>query len=66
MDSSDKEEPERPIWPHRRPHMEYDDGDYEQNEVVELEQPTRRKRALRRPNPIIDAEIGVDKDASGN
>ena len=32
VDSSDKDEPERPVWPPRRPHLEFDDGDYEQEE----------------------------------
>ena len=32
VDSSDEDEPERPVWPPRRPHLEFDDGDYEQEE----------------------------------
>ena len=32
VDSSDKDEPELPVWPPRRPHLEFDDGDYEQEE----------------------------------
>ena len=35
VDTSDKEEPERPVWPLRRPHLEFDDGDYEQEEDTE-------------------------------
>ena len=30
VNSSDEEEPERPVWPHRRLHLEVDNGDYEQ------------------------------------
>ena len=30
VDSSDEDEPERPMWLLRRPHLEFDDGDYEQ------------------------------------
>ena len=28
VDSSDEDEPERPLWPPRRPHVEFDVGDY--------------------------------------
>ena len=45
--------------------MAFDDGDYEQNDDVEPEPPRRRKRARSRTNPFIDAETGVDGDASG-
>ena len=38
VDSSDEEEHERPVWPPRRPHLEFDDGDYEQEEDTELSQ----------------------------
>ena len=60
VDSSDEEEPERPVWPPRRPHWESDDGDYEQEEDTEQEPPRRRKKARRRVNVFIDAEPGVD------
>ena len=43
--------------------MEFDDGDYEQ-EDAEQEPPRRRKKARRRANPFIEA--GVDKDASSD
>ena len=66
VDSSDEEELERPVWPPRRPHLEFDDGDYEQEEDTLPEPARRRKRARRRPNPFIDAEAGVDVDASGD
>ena len=45
--------------------MEFDDGDYEQ-EDAEMDQPRRRKKARRRANPFIDAEAGVDWDASSD
>ena len=66
MDSSDEDEPERPVWPPRRPHLEFDDGDYEQEEDTEPEPLRRRKNARRRVNPFIDAEAGMDGDASND
>ena len=67
MISSDKEEPERPVWlPIRRSHLEFDKGDYEQDEDVEPEPPRRRKKVRRRTNPFIDAEAGVDGAASAD
>ena len=39
VDSSDEDEFERPLWPPRRPHLEFDDGDYEQEEDTEPEPP---------------------------
>ena len=30
VDSFDEDEPERPVWPPRCPHLDFDDGDYEQ------------------------------------
>ena len=65
VDSSDEEELERPVWPPRRPRLELEEADYEQ-EDNEPEPPRRRKRARRRMNPFIDAEAGVDGDASGD
>ena len=53
------------MWPLRRPLMEFADGDYEQ-EDAEIKQPRRRKKARRRANPFIDAEAGVDGDASSD
>ena len=44
VDSSDEDEPERPLWPPRRPHLEFDDGDYEQEEDTEPEPRRRRKK----------------------
>ena len=52
------------MWPPRRPHLEFDDGDYEQEEDTEPEPLRRRKKVRRRVNPFIDAEAGVDGDAS--
>ena len=66
VNSSDKEEPERPVWPHRRPQMQFDDGDYEQPEDVWPEPPRRRKRARHSAIFFIDAQAGVEKDANGN
>ena len=66
VDSSDKEEPARPVWPPRRPHLEFDDGDYEQEEDTEQKPPRRRKNAQRRVNPFFDAEAGVEGDASND
>ena len=66
VDSSYEEEPERPVWPYCRPHMEFDHGDYEQDVNLKPDPPRRRKRARRHANPFIDAEAGVDGDASGD
>ena len=65
VDSFDEEQPERPVWPPRRPRLEFVVGDYEQEEEIEPEPPRRRKRARRRANPFIDSEAGVDGEASG-
>ena len=54
------------MWPPRRPHLEFDDGDYEQKVDTEQEPPRRRKKARLRVNPFIDAEAGVDGDASND
>ena len=66
VDLSDKDKPERPVWQFCRPHLEFDDGDYEQEEDTEPELPRRRKTARRRLNSFIEAEAGVDGDASNN
>ena len=66
VDSSDEEEPEPPVWPPSRPRLEFDVGDYEQEEDIEPEPPRRRKRARRRANPFIDFEAGVDGEATGD
>ena len=42
------------------------DGDYEQEENTEFQPVRRQKRALRLPNPFIDAETGVEGDASSD
>ena len=65
MVSSDEEEPERAVWPPRRPRLELEEADYEQ-EDSEPKPPRRRKKARRRVNPFIDAEAGVDGDASND
>ena len=66
VNSSDEDEPERPVWPPRRPQMEFDDGDYEKEEGTKPQPVRCRKSARRRTNPFIDAEAGVDGDASGD
>ena len=66
VDSSDEQEPERPVWPPRRPRLEFDVGDYEQEDDIEPEPPRRRKRARRRANLFIDSVAGVDGEASGD
>ena len=64
--SSNEEEPERPVWPPRRPRLEFDVDDYEQEVDIEPKPPRRRKRAKRRANLFIDSEAGVDGEASGD
>ena len=67
VDSINEDEPERPVWPPRRPHLEFDDGDYEQEEDTTEPQSERRRKNVRcRANPFIDAEAGVEEDASGD
>ena len=60
--SSDEDEPERPVWPPRRPHLESNVED----DAAEPEPPQRRKKARRRENSFIDSEATVDGDASEN
>ena len=52
------------MWPLRRSHLEFDDGDYEQKEDTEPQPVIRRKNARRSANPFIDTEAGVDGYAS--
>ena len=66
VDFSADEKPEPPVWPPRRPRLEFDVGDYEQEEDIEPEKPRRRKRARRRANPFIDSDAGEDGEASGD
>ena len=54
------------MWPPRRPHLELDDSDYEQESDSELAPPRRRKKARRRSNPFIDAKACVDGDTSSH
>ena len=35
VDSSDEDEPQRPVCPFCRPHLQFDDGDYEHEEDIE-------------------------------
>ena len=53
IDSSDEFEPDRPVLPPRRPHIEFDDGDYKQVEDTEPEPSRRRKRLKFSANPFI-------------
>ena len=55
VDSSDKDKPERPELPPRRPHLKFDDDAYEQNEDAESALLRYNKKARRRVNPFIDA-----------
>ena len=66
MDSFDEEEPERPVWPPSRPHMKFDDVNYDQEEDTQPQPVKRRKNARRRANPFIDTEAGVNGNASGD
>ena len=66
VDSSDEDELERPVWPPRRSHLEFDDGDYEQEEDTEPQPVRRRKNERRRANPLIDTEARVDVKESGD
>ena len=54
------------MWSPRRPHLERENGDYEQESDAEPEPPRRRKNARRCNIPFIDAEVNVDGVASGN
>ena len=66
VDISDEDEPERPVWPPRRLHLKFDDGDHEQEKDTEPEPPKRKNKARCRVNPFIDAEAWVDGDASND
>ena len=66
VDSSDEEDLERPVWPPRRPRLELEEADYEQDENAEPEPPRRQKKARRHVNLFIDAEAGVDGDVSND
>ena len=52
--------------PPRRPHRDFDERDYEQDEDVEIDQLRGWMRARRRANPFINADAGVDGDTSGD
>ena len=66
VESFDEDEPDRPVWPPRRPHLEFKGGDYEQEDDTEPQPVRRRKNARRRANPFIDTEAGVDGNGSGD
>ena len=63
LDSSDVDEPVRPLWPQRRPHLEFDDCDHEQEYDTKPVSPRTRKRVRHRANPFIESEADVDGDA---
>ena len=46
--------------------MEFDDGNYEQEEETEPDPPRHRNKARRRAYPFIDDEADVDGEASGD
>ena len=50
----------------RRPHFEFDDGCYEQEEDAYPQPVGHRQSAQPSEYPFIDAEAGVDWDASGD
>ena len=50
----------------RRPGLEFNVGDYEQEEDTEPAAPRRRKRERRSANPFINAEAGVDGKQIGD
>ena len=54
------------MWLPRRPHLEFDDGDYEQEKDTEPQPVRHRKSARHRANPFINAKAGVYGDASGD
>ena len=54
------------MWPPQRPRLELKETDYEWEEDSEPGPPRRRQKARRRMNLFIDAEAGVDGDASGD
>ena len=53
------------MWPPFRPHLVFDDRDYEHEEYTEPQPVRRRKNARHCANPFINAETKVDGDASG-
>ena len=60
VDSFGEDEPERPVWPPRRPHLVFEDGNYEQQEDTKPEPVRPRKSARRRAIPFMDNEARVD------
>ena len=52
------------MWPPPGPHLEFEEKDYEQKEEAEPKGLRRRKQVRRRANPFLDAEAGVNGDAS--
>ena len=49
INSFDKDEPNRPVWPFFRPHLKLENSDYEQESDAESE-PSRRRKNARRLN----------------
>ena len=52
------------MWPSRRPHLEFEEKDYEQMEDAEVKGVKRRKQVRCLANPFLDTEAGVDRDVS--
>ena len=45
-------------------HLDFDDGNYLQEEDAAPKRPIRRKKANRRANLLMDADAGVDEKSS--
>ena len=52
IDSSDEDEPVRPVWLPRRPHLKLEDGDYEQESDAEPD-PLRRRKNDQTPHQSV-------------
>ena len=66
VDSSDEDEPERPVWAPRRLHLKFDNGDYQQKEDTEQKPPIQRIEARRCDNLFIDSEVSVVGDGNND
>ena len=66
IDSTDEDEPVRPVWPPRRSHLKLEDGDNEQERDSEQEPLKRRKKTRRHTNPFIYADPCVDGRSIGD
>ena len=66
VDSSDKDKPDRPVWPPSRSYLVFVGGNYEQKKDIKPKPVRPRLSARRRANPFIDTEAGVYWDASAD